>query len=96
MNGICTTKGGTHVDNIANSLAKDMIADLTKKKVDGASKLKPMNVKSSMFVFVKSTIINPSFSSQIKSELTTKAAEFGSSWKSTPICEKGARHGHQG
>ena len=88
VNGICTTKGGTHVDNIANCLAKDIIAEMMKKKVDGADKLRPMNVKSSMFVFVKSTIINPSFSSQIKSELTTKAAEFGSSWKSTPAFMK--------
>ena len=88
VNGICTTKGGTHVDNVANSLAKDIIADLTKKKIDGASKLKPMNVKSSMFIFVKSTIVNPSFSSQIKSELTTKATEFGSAWKSTPAFVK--------
>ena len=88
VNGICTTKGGTHVDNVANSLAKDMIAELIKKKVDGASKLKPMNVKSSMFIFLKSTIINPSFSSQIKSELTTKSAEFGSSFTYTPAFTK--------
>ena len=88
VNGICTTNGGTHVDNVANSLAKDIISDLIKKKVDGASKLKPMNVKSSMFMFVKSTVTNPSFSSQIKSELTTKATEFGSNWKSTPAFVK--------
>lgn len=88
VNGICTTNGGTHVDNVGNCLAKDIIADMVKKKVDGADKLKPMNVKSSLFVFVKSTIINPSFSSQIKSELTTKAAEFGSIWKSTPAFVK--------
>mgnify|MGYP000106082697 CR=1 FL=1 len=88
VNGICTTKGGTHVDNVANCMAKDIIGELVKKKIDGASKLKPMNVKSSMFVFLRSTIINPSFSSQIKSELTTKAAEFGSTWKSTPAFVK--------
>lgn len=80
VNGICTTKGGTHVDNVANNLAKDIIAELVKKKVDGADKLRPMNVKSSMFMFVRSTIINPSFSSQVKSELTTKASEFGSTF----------------
>ena len=88
VNGICTTKGGTHVDNVANCLSKDIITEMVKKKIDGADKLRPMNVKSSMFVFVKSTIINPSFSSQVKSELTTKAAEFGSNWKSTPAFMK--------
>ena len=80
VNGICTTKGGTHVDNVANNISKDLIGELVKKKVDGADKLKPTNVKSSMFMFVRSTVINPSFSSQIKSELTTKASEFGSTF----------------
>lgn len=88
VNGICTTNGGTHVDSVAYSLSRDIIDELVKKKVDGASKLRPMNVKSSMFVFVKSTIINPSFSSQIKSELTTKSIEFGSMWRSTPAFVK--------
>lgn len=84
VNGICTTKGGTHIDHVANKISKDLIADLTKKKADGASKLKPPNVRSSMFIFARSTIINPSFSSQIKSELTTKASEFGSSFSYPP------------
>lgn len=84
VNGICTTKGGTHVDSIASTLSKDIIAELVKKKVDGATKLKPANVKATMFMFARSTIINPSFSSQIKSECTTKASDFGSSFTYPP------------
>lgn len=84
VNGICTTVGGTHVDSVASMISKDIIAELVKKKVDGASKLKPMNVKSSMFLFVRSTIVNPSFSSQIKAECTTKASDFGSSFSYPP------------
>ena len=78
VNGICTTKGGTHIDYVANTLSKDIIQELTKKKIDGVAKLKPMNIKAAMFMFVRSTIINPSFSSQVKSECTTKHSDFGS------------------
>lgn len=77
VNGICTTKAGTHVDYVANTMSKDIIAELSKKKIDGISKLKPTNIKAAMFMFVRSTIINPSFSSQVKSECTTKSSDFG-------------------
>jgi len=84
VNGICTTKGGTHVDYVANSISKDIINELLKKKADGADKLKPTNVKSTMFMFVRSTIVNPSFSSQIKSECTSKSSEFGTKFEYPP------------
>lgn len=80
VNGICTTQGGTHVEYVANMLSKGIIQELVKKKIDGASKLRPMNVKAAMFMFVRSTIVNPSFSSQIKSECTSKSSEFGSTF----------------
>tara|TARA_R110002074_G_scaffold86580_3_gene191120 strand:- start:1991 stop:5218 length:3228 start_codon:yes stop_codon:yes gene_type:complete len=84
VNGICTTRGGTHVDNVANSLSKDIISEFVKKKVDGAAKLKPMNIKAAMFMFVRSTLVNPTFSSQIKSECTSKSTEFGSTFSYPP------------
>ncbi len=73
VNGICTTKGGTHVDYIAGLIASGIIDDMAKK-----IKLKPQQVKNTFFVFVKSTLENPSFSSQVKSECTLKYQEFGS------------------
>ena len=84
VNGICTTRGGTHVDHVAGGISKDIIQDLVKKKVDGASKMKPTNIKAAMFVFVRSTLVNPNFSSQIKSECTTKSSDFGSAFTWTP------------
>ena len=81
---ICTTRGGTHVDHVAGGLSRDIIQDLVKKKVDGAAKMKPMNIKAAMFVFVRSTLVNPNFSSQIKSECTTKSSDFGSAFTWTP------------
>ena len=73
VNGICTTKGGTHVDHVANMISNGIIDELAKK-----IKLRPQQVKNTLFVLVKSTLVNPSFSSQIKSECTLKAQEFGS------------------
>ena len=73
VNGISTTKGGTHVDYIANMIATGVIDELAKK-----IKLKPQQVKNTFFVFVKATLVNPTFSSQIKSECTSKAQMFGS------------------
>lgn len=75
VNGICTTKGGTHVDYIANIVASGIIEDLSKK-----IKLKPAQVKSTFMVFVKCTLENPSFSSQVKSECTLKPCDFGSAF----------------
>ena len=75
VNGICTTKGGTHVDHVAGAVSAGIIDDLGKK-----IQLRPQHVKSTMFVFVRSTLVNPTFSSQVKSECTLKAANFGSTF----------------
>jgi len=79
VNGICTTKGGTHVDHVLNILAHGIQEELGKK----AGKLTLANIKSTLFVFVKATLVNPTFSSQVKSECTLKVQEFGSIFEPT-------------
>jgi len=76
VNGICTTKGGSHVDHVSGILANGIIDDMAKK-----IKLRPQQVKNAFFVFVKSTLVNPSFSSQVKSECTLKPQDFGSKFE---------------
>lgn len=76
VNGICTTKGGTHVDHVSSALTAGIIEELGKK-----IQLKPQYVKSTMFLFVKSTLVNPTFGSQVKSECTSKAQSFGSTFQ---------------
>ena len=76
VNGICTTKGGTHVDHVANIVANGIIDDMAKK-----IKLKPPQVKNAFTIFVRATIENPNFSSQVKSECTTKSQHFGSKFE---------------
>jgi DNA topoisomerase-2 len=54
-------------------MATGIIEDLAKK-----IKLRPQQVKDTFFILVNATLVNPSFSSQVKSECTLRAQEFGS------------------
>ena len=76
VNGICTTKGGSHIDHVSGTIANSIIEDMAKK-----IKLRPQQVKNAFFVFVKATLVNPSFSSQVKSECTLKPQDFGSKFE---------------
>ena len=76
VNGLCTMKGGTHVDHVANIVANGIIDDMAKK-----IKLKPQQVKNAFTIFVKATLENPNFSSQVKSECTSKSPDFGSKFE---------------
>ena len=69
VNGICTTKGGAHVDHVTSQIVA---------AIGGKFNLKPQQVRNTFFVFVKATLENPTFSSQVKSECTSKVADFGS------------------
>jgi DNA topoisomerase-2 len=78
VNGIWTSKGGTHVDAVINQVTGHITEYLeTKKK----TKVKASLVKEHLAVFLVSLIENPSFSSQTKETLTTKSSAFGSSPK---------------
>jgi DNA topoisomerase-2 len=78
VNGIWTSKGGTHVDAVVNQVTTHLVEYLeTKKK----TKVKPSLVKDQLAVFLVSLIENPSFTSQTKETLTTKVSAFGSSPK---------------
>jgi DNA topoisomerase-2 len=76
VNGIWTSKGGTHVDAVASQVVNAVVEYLeTKKK----TKVKPSLVRETLGVFVTALIENPSFTSQTKETLTTKVSAFGSS-----------------
>ena len=69
VNGISTTRGGTHVDKITKLICEEIAKDKR------CSTLKPAQIKSSLFVFVRAVIVNPTFSSQTKAECTSKISE---------------------
>jgi DNA topoisomerase-2 len=76
VNAICTSKGGEHVQYIADQVAKNL-KDVVKKKNKG-TEVKPNQIKNQLCVFVNALIDNPSFDSQTKEFLTTKKKVFGS------------------
>lgn len=74
-NSIATTKGGTHVNHMADQIAKNLIAAIGKKN-KGAT-VKPAQIKNHMWIFVNALIENPTFDSQTKETLTLTASKFG-------------------
>ena len=68
VNGIATTKGGSHVDKVTKAICDALAAD---KRVT----VKPAQIKAALFVFVKAVVVNPTFSSQTKAECTSKIGE---------------------
>ncbi|KAK7688109.1 hypothetical protein QCA50_008479 [Cerrena zonata] len=74
-NHIATTKGGSHVNLIADQIAKSLAANIQKKNKGAA--VKPAQIKSHMWIFVNALIENPTFDSQTKETLTLQAGKFG-------------------
>ncbi|KAG7090763.1 hypothetical protein E1B28_009848 [Marasmius oreades] len=74
-NSISTTKGGTHVNYVADQLAKSLITAISKKNKGAA--VKAAQIKNYMWIFVNSLIENPTFDSQTKETLTLPASKFG-------------------
>ena len=92
VNGIQTTNGGSHVDYIVSQLIRK-IGDYIQAK-HKSIKIRPNQIKDYLFLFVKCTIVNPSFSSQTKTELTSRYKDFGSRFEITDetiqkICKLG-------
>lgn len=74
-NSIATIKGGTHVNVMADQIVKALQAHIEKK--NKGAKVKPPQMKSHMWIFVRSLIENPTFDSQTKETLTLVASKFG-------------------
>ena len=76
VNGICTSKGGTHVNYIIEQII-ERIAELIRKKAKDI-KLNNNQIKQNIWIFLNCKIENPSFDSQTKETLTSKVSNFGS------------------
>ena len=75
VNGICTPKGGKHVDMISKQLTtglKKLILKKSKRDINET------HVKNYLSIFIDTLIVNPSFDSQTKERLITTASKFGS------------------
>uniref|UniRef100_A0A0N5ANS0 DNA topoisomerase 2 n=1 Tax=Syphacia muris TaxID=451379 RepID=A0A0N5ANS0_9BILA len=78
VNSIATTKGGRHVDYIADQITAKLIETIKKKIGKSGISIKPFQVRNHMWVFVNALIENPTFDSQTKEALTLQPKSFGS------------------
>ena len=76
VNGICTFKGGKHVDYITNQIVRKLCDYIEKKK---KVKVNSNSIKEQLLLFLRCDIENPSFDSQTKDYMNTPHAKFGSS-----------------
>lgn len=91
VNGICTFKGGKHVDYIMNQLTRKLGDYIEKKK---KVKVSPTAIKEQLILFLRCDIENPAFDSQTKDYMNTPVAKFGSSCTvSDSFVEKVAKMG---
>ncbi|KAK8401478.1 hypothetical protein O3P69_001004 [Scylla paramamosain] len=77
VNSIATTKGGRHVDYVTDNIVKNLTETLKKKNKSGIQ-IKPFQIKNHLWVFVNCLIVNPTFDSQTKENMTLQAKSFGS------------------
>ena len=64
VNGICTSKGGTHVNYITEQIVEKIREKIEKK--DKNLKVKPFQITGHLWIFVNALIENPAFDSQTK------------------------------
>jgi DNA topoisomerase-2 len=75
VNGICTFKGGKHVDYITGQIVRKLCDYIEKKK---KVKVNSNSIKEQLILFLRCNIVNPSFDSQTKDYMNTPSAKFGS------------------
>ena len=91
VNGICTFKGGKHVEYIMGQLTRKLCDYIEKKK---KVKVSPNAIKEQLILFLRCDIENPAFDSQTKDFMNTPVAKFGSSCTvSDSFVEKVAKMG---
>jgi DNA topoisomerase-2 len=76
VNGICTFKGGKHVDYILGQITRKLCDYIEEKK---KIKVNPSAIKEQITLFLRCDIENPAFDSQTKDFMNTPSAKFGSS-----------------
>lgn len=77
VNSIATMKGGRHVDYIVDMIIKQL-TEILKRKNKGGVQIKPFQVKNHIWVFINCLIVNPTFDSQTKENMTLQPKNFGS------------------
>jgi DNA topoisomerase-2 len=77
VNGLATIRGGKHVDHVMNQIVKKLSEKIINRNKTITS-VKSSTIKNNLILFLKCTIVNPTFDSQSKETLTTPVSKFGS------------------
>jgi DNA topoisomerase-2 len=75
VNGICTYKGGKHVDYIMGQITRKLVDYIEKKK---KVRVNAASIKEQLILFLRCDIVNPAFDSQTKDYMNTPSNKFGS------------------
>jgi DNA topoisomerase-2 len=78
VNGICTDRGGRHVNHIMDNLSKKVIASISASAKKKGVVIQPQFIKKNLFLFLKATVVNPKFDTQTKRKLVSLVKDFGS------------------
>ena len=76
VNKISTFKGGTHLDYITKQIVDKVTEHILSQPKYKTLKIRPHQIKDNLTIFINSVIEDPSFGSQSKEELSTKASTF--------------------
>jgi DNA topoisomerase-2 len=91
VNGICTHKGGKHVDYIMGQICRKLVDYIEKKK---KVKVNASAIKEQLILFLRCDVENPAFDSQTKDFMNTPSNKFGSTCSvSDGFIEKVAKMG---
>lgn len=91
VNGICTYKGGKHIEYIVGQIVRKLTDYIEKKK---KVRVNSAAIKEQLILFLRCDIENPAFDSQTKDFMNTPSSKFGSSCSvSDSFIEKVAKLG---
>jgi DNA topoisomerase-2 len=91
VNGICTYKGGKHVEYVMGQIVRKLVEYIEKKK---KIKVNISTIREQLILFLRCDIENPAFDSQTKDFMNTPSNKFGSSCSvSDAFIEKIAKMG---
>ena len=83
VNGMFTSRGGTHINAIINQVVKRIQEKATKSDPSLSNVLTPGLIRRNIFLACNAYIENPTFDSQMKDHLTSNPSSFGSSYTLT-------------
>ena len=81
VNGIYTSKGGTHVDHLADQIVKKFKHQLEKK--DPELTIRPAYIRDNLWIWVSCLIDDPQWDSQTKDNHVTRSTKWGSKYEFT-------------